>query len=678
MNTLLNRLFLWQKFVLLSILGVLLLAAPLVLYINESQKVIDSATLDAKGIAPIRAVLKVVLFAQQHRGLSAMVLAGNDAVEPQRAAKQKEVDDAFVAAASTIGNIADNTGNATVVNLLRESKDAWTPLAGKVAQRSLPGPQSFAQHTALITQLLKINELLIDHFKLHLDSGSDSYYLIDAALIQSPMLMETLGRMRARGSAILTSKSLPPDDRALLMSMLERIGERYESVNNALQKAIAANPPLKAKLGEPLQASLSAGSQLIQLTQQQIVNADELAYPGPNYFAKVTDTIGAQVRLYDAAIGELETILHARRAELTYTENMLIGAILMLALLTGLAGYFISRSITVPLAEAVSVAKRVAAGDLTAQIDASSSNELGQLLQALKHMNDSLLHVVAEVRSGTDAIATASGQITAGNVDLSSRTEQQASSLEETASSMEEITGTVRQNADNARQANQLASSATEVAAKGGTMVMQVVATMGSINESSKRIADIIGVIDGITFQTNILALNAAVEAARAGEQGRGFAVVASEVRSLAQRSATAAREIKELISDSVEKVDAGARLVDQTGATMGEIVGSIKRVSDIIGEISAASDEQASGIEQINLAIGQMDHVTQQNAALVEEAAAAAESLKVRASNLAQTVSVFKIDRIRSTAAVPYRATRLAGESRAAISDLNKLVEAV
>lgn len=260
-------------------------------------------------------------------------------------------------------------------------------------------------------------------------------------------------------------------------------------------------------------------------------------------------------------------------------------------------------------------------------------------------MNESLLKTVTEVRSGTDTILTASQQIAAGNQDLSSRTEQQASSLEETASSMEELTSTVRQNADNARQANVLAASASNVATKGGEVVAQVVTTMVSINESSKKIADIIGVIDGIAFQTNILALNAAVEAARAGEQGRGFAVVASEVRNLAQRSASAAKEIRTLISDSVDKVDAGSQLVEQAGATMSEIVQGITRVTDIMSEIASASAEQTMRIQQVNAAITQMDDVTQQNAALVEEAAAAASSLKDQAASLSQLVSTFKLD---------------------------------
>jgi methyl-accepting chemotaxis protein len=335
-----------------------------------------------------------------------------------------------------------------------------------------------------------------------------------------------------------------------------------------------------------------------------------------------------------------------RDAEETYAS-----ARNLMATLTGLAvllacaiAFWVTRSITRPLNEAVGVAQKVAAGDLTSEVVVKTKDETGILLQALKDMNESLVKIVGDVRSSTDSIGTASKQIAAGNADLSQRTEEQASSLEETASSMEELTSTVKQNAENAKQANQLAAGASAVAVKGGAVVGQVVTTMSSINESSKKIVDIISVIDGIAFQTNILALNAAVEAARAGEQGRGFAVVASEVRTLAQRSAAAAKEIKELISDSVNKVEDGSKLVDEAGKTMDEIVSSVKRVTDIMAEITAASQEQSAGIEQVNQAITQMDEVTQQNAALVEEAAAAAESMQEQAQTLTQAVSIFKL----------------------------------
>ncbi|MDC8756559.1 methyl-accepting chemotaxis protein [Janthinobacterium fluminis] len=368
-------------------------------------------------------------------------------------------------------------------------------------------------------------------------------------------------------------------------------------------------------------------------------------------------------RLYDAArplfskaegslnkISELndgisQASIKAGAAAVIRSELVMLISALVAAAVAVACAFYITKTITEPINTAVKVAQTVASGDLTSRIEVGTTEETGQLLQALKDMNDSLISIVGQVRGGTDTIATASTQIASGNLDLSSRTEEQASSLEETASSMEELTSTVRQNADNAQQANQLAATASGVAVKGGEVVARVVDTMESINDSAKKIVDIISVIDGIAFQTNILALNAAVEAARAGEQGRGFAVVASEVRNLAQRSASAAKEIKTLIGDSVDKVGAGSKLVAEAGSTMGEIVASVQRVTDIMAEISLATQEQSSGIDQINVAIGQMDQVTQQNAALVEEAAAAAESLQEQAGKLADVVGVFKLD---------------------------------
>ncbi|MDB5998653.1 MAG: hypothetical protein JWP52_352 [Rhizobacter sp.] len=326
-----------------------------------------------------------------------------------------------------------------------------------------------------------------------------------------------------------------------------------------------------------------------------------------------------------------------------------IRAISLASIVIGLAvavmfGVAITRSITRAVGLAVKVAQTVAGGDLTSRIDTTSTNETGQLMIALKAMNDSLVQVVGQVRQSSDSIATGSSQIASGNADLSQRTEEQASNLQQTAASMEELTSTVKSNADTARQATQLAQSASTVAEQGGVVVGQVVTTMQAITASSQKIADIIGTIDGIAFQTNILALNAAVEAARAGEQGRGFAVVAGEVRSLAQRSAAAAREIKSLITDSVEKVQSGSQQVDQAGRTMTDIVAQVKRVNDLIGEISSATAEQTQGIGQVGDAVSQLDQATQQNAALVEESAAAAESLSQQAAKLVSAVSVFTL----------------------------------
>ena len=435
---------------------------------------------------------------------------------------------------------------------------------------------------------------------------------------------------RALSNSLLSST---PEER-------KRFSARIESSRQAFKMNMdKARPLFYSDEGRKLMTDFDAKyaefeTMLVDLTKK--VEAEPLQENSPvvkYFFGTFRDKVNAIDDLM-TGLGKMKEQNGAEADQLTtdlYETSRTYMIILVIgSALAGLAlGVLITRSITRPLDRAVTVAQTVASGDLTSNIIVDSKDETGKLLSALKDMNTNLVKIVGEVRSGTDTIASASNQIATGNLDLSSRTEEQASSLEETASSMEELTSTVKQNADNARQANQLAVSASEVAEKGGAVVSQVVETMNSITESSKKIVDIIGVIDGIAFQTNILALNAAVEAARAGEQGRGFAVVASEVRNLAQRSAAAAKEIKGLIDTSVEKVDAGSKLVGEAGTTMGDIVDSVKRVTDIMAEITAASQEQTAGIEQINQAISQMDEVTQQNAALVEEAAAASQSMQ-------------------------------------------------
>ncbi|HSV54151.1 MAG TPA: methyl-accepting chemotaxis protein [Burkholderiaceae bacterium] len=348
------------------------------------------------------------------------------------------------------------------------------------------------------------------------------------------------------------------------------------------------------------------------------------------------------VKMQEQAMTQAQTAIANSRM-----STIKIGASAMVVIVLCILGgaYWLIRSILQPLSQANALAARIAEGDLSAQIEAHRHDEFGDLIRSLMAMNNSLGRMVHQVRQSTDSIATASAEIATGNHDLSARTEQTSSNLQQTASSMDQLTSNVRQSADNAQQASALAARASTVAEKGGAVVQQVVATMQDINASSKKISDIIGVIDGIAFQTNILALNAAVEAARAGEQGRGFAVVASEVRSLAQRSAGAAKEIKELIGASVEKVESGARLVADAGSTMGDIVQSVKRVTDIIGEITAASSDQSQGIAEVNQAVGNLDQMTQQNAALVEQSAAAAQSLREQADQLTQVVAVFKIN---------------------------------
>jgi methyl-accepting chemotaxis protein len=427
-----------------------------------------------------------------------------------------------------------------------------------------------------------------------------------------------------------------PEGKALLAKIKEARGRyvvSFESVHKLLDED-KHDEAAKIMTSEtlPLLDTLQANTKALAEFQKKLVDSD-------------SDLIGQRIS----------------------SASSMITAFSLLALLLGIAAaLFIMRGLLKQLGGepdyAAGIASQIASGNLAVAVDVKA-NDHTSLLFAIKSMRDSLANIVGEVRAGTEVISVASRQIATGNQDLSSRTEEQASSLEETASSMEELTSTVKQNADNARQADTLAHSASETAKKGGAVVAQVVETMNAINESSRKIVDIISVIDGIAFQTNILALNAAVEAARAGEQGRGFAVVASEVRNLAQRSAAAAKEIKVLINNSVETVAGGTKLVGDAGETMEELLTSVRHVTDIMGEISAASREQTSGIEQINLAVTQMDQVTQQNAALVEEAAAAAEAMQERAEELARVVSVFTLDAAHTGAA---RAAAQAGDVRA------------
>ena len=430
---------------------------------------------------------------------------------------------------------------------------------------------------------------------------------------------------------------------AVVKSTNARVGQIWATYRDSLSPDDAQALATANRVDALWKASAAAGDKVIALAVGGDFEAATTLMRGDS--AKAFETMReAVLALMKQQRESAKTAFEvSRSANATVQIGMLVTLVFGLVLGTGLA-YVIVSSIKSPLRLSLAIAERVAEGDLSQHIEVQSKDELGQLLGALSKMQGGLRDLVGQVRTGTDTIATASSQIAAGNLELSSRTEEQASALEETAASMEQLSSTVKQNADNAKQANQLALGASTVAIKGGEVVAQVVTTMKGINDSSKKIADIISVIDGIAFQTNILALNAAVEAARAGEQGRGFAVVASEVRSLAGRSADAAKEIKSLITASVERVEQGTKLVDQAGATMTEVVSSIKRVTDIMGEISAASTEQSQGVAQVGEAITQMDQATQQNAALVEESAAAAESLKGQALQLVQAVSVFKL----------------------------------
>jgi len=640
----LNRLRLWQKFAILAAIGVVLVSLPLMLYLNESGRIIRATALESEGLPALRQVLRTLQSTQQHRGLSVLVLNGDATAQGGRQARQDEADRAF---ASLDQLLQAGATDANLAAVWQSARGDWDRLKDALRQGRLSAADSFAAHTALNAQLLRLESLLLQHYGLRFDPQAQGYYLIDAALDQAPVLTELFGQTRALGAGLLARRAASPEERIGIRVLLERAQEHYDSLDTALDNAARLDPRLKDALDEAGRAALDSARQAIGLARAQIIQAPSLTFPAADYFRAFTAAVDAQFELNAAALAQLDQLLAARTDRLIRARHLLGGGILLLCLMAAWVNWRITRALLRQLggepAYAASILQRIAAGDLAVPI-ALSPGDRSSLLFDMHDMRSHLSAIVGNVRSGANAIATASAQISAGNLDLSARTEQQASSLTRTAATTEQITATVRQNADNAQQANALATAAADTAATGGTLVSQLVDTMHDINRRSAQVAEIIGVIDSIAFQTNILALNAAVEAARAGEQGKGFAVVAAEVRALAQRSAAAAGEIKHLIETSVQAAARGNEQAAHAGATMRDIVTGIQRVTDIMGEISEASREQATGIEEINLAVTRMDDVTQQNASLVEESVAAAHSLKEQADTLARIVAVFRL----------------------------------
>jgi methyl-accepting chemotaxis protein len=649
----LEKINLQQKFIILGVVGLIMTAFPTFFYITLLHSEIGVVEQRISGVPPIVAIQEVIKLTQQHRGMSSGFLSGNDSFATRITDLQARLNAAM---ANVDAVFKEARVSTQIESEWRAVKQRLNVMASSVVRRQLSPSESLTQHTALISEMLINSEKIQEESGLALDPVAGTYFLGNATMYNAPKLAEAMGRLRASGAGVLAAGEFSSGQRGALMSQYNDIRGYLSEMYRNLEKAMHADDSIKNGLAARVSEVRMHVENVMAITSTHLLNAEHLTYAPEKYFDDYTRAIDGVYLFNTVAFQSLNSALQARISEMRQSIFSILGVIALVFGSAIILSILIVRSITKPVNEAVNVANAVASGDLTSRIDVTSNNETGRLMLALKQMNDNLVDLVSKVRTSTDSIYTASSEIASGNSDLSQRTEEQASSLEETASSMEELTSTVKQNADNARQANQLASSASEVAVKGGAVVEQVVQTMSAINDSSKKIVDIISVIDGIAFQTNILALNAAVEAARAGEQGRGFAVVATEVRTLAQRSAAAAKEIKELIGDSVSKVEDGTRLVDEAGATMSEIVNSVKHVTDIMAEISAASQEQSSGIEQVNQAVAQMDEATQQNAALVEEAAAAAESMQEQAHALSQAVAVFKLSGGMSMAETPVK----------------------
>ncbi len=636
-SLLMQRLRLLPKFALVALVFIAPLLLTVSLLFAELNRSLAVAEQERVGVRYVQQLEDMMRLVQTHRALRHMQLSGNaDAADPAR--KVQVAIDRKIAALDTSDAAATGFG---AVDGWKAVKQGWQAL-----QQHLPAAKakdSYAEHTALVDQLTKLNALVADKSGLTLDPEIDSYHLTAALVHTFPGIADALSHLAGRGAAYIDTGLLEANEDLMLHSIVMVARRDLAAVPAQFDAVFRENPALRPTLAPQL-ASVTTALTFLDRAQNEVVNAFNQT-SGKEFFAAGRNSVDALYASADASAAVLDTLLQQRIARYSARRD-LIAAVVLAALAAAaylLAGFYASFSREIGTLE--QAVERTSSGDLASGISSTSRDEIGGLVNAFGGMNAGLAQLVAQVRAGSETITDTSHGIAAGNADLSARTEAQASSLEQTASSMEELTSAVRQNSDNANEANRLVVSAAEIARKGGDAVGQVIERMSTIKASSSQIGDIIRVIDGIAFQTNLLALNAAVEAAHAGEHGRGFAVVAAEVRALAQRSADAAREIKQLIERSVEQIEDGNQLADAAGATMNEVVASVRQVAGIMNDITAASNEQSAGIEQVNQAIAQMDQVTQRNAMLVEQASAAAESLQDQAAQLAQAVSAFRLD---------------------------------
>jgi len=619
-------------------LGLLLLGGMLV---QQHLDAARTARQESDGVPVIGLLERVVQLTQQHRGLSAAWLSGASDQAEARSQRARDVTQAMAQVPAVLA--AANLPEPTRARFA-ELGQRWDALQQGVARGEMKAAEAIAAHSALINDELTLVDQLLYDTALILDPSQDGYSLVTLVGQLLPLQAERLGQLRGRGAAALAAAQLGPDERATLLSLVGQADSVRKAAAKSFTHLQAANPALASTLAPALQSAQDSMDRMVALLQRDVILPSTLSASSAAYFKEATVAIDQQFKALEVARSELGKLLSAR-ARIAQRWAWVSGAlIVVLGLCSSLLAARVVRHITIQMAAAVQLSEDLAAGQLHRVIQAQGSDEVARLLRSLARTQAALRDIVHTVRAGVDQVSAASSQIAMGNADLEGRSQQQATSVEQTSHTMRTMNTAVSHNASLAGEARELATRARDLAEQGGKAVRDVVGTMDNIQSSSHRIADIITVIDGIAFQTNILALNASVEAARAGEQGRGFAVVADEVRNLAQRSASAAQEIKQLIAESAERVAHGSQAVHEAGNTIDTVVSEVRAVSDLVQEIASNSQRQASDIRAVSDVLGQLDDHTRQNAALVEQSAAAAHSLNQQASDLSAHVSFFQM----------------------------------